>query len=128
MPEKALPKKPRTVIGVVEEVVLRGPASEAKVLARIDTGAKRTTIDTDLAKAAGLGPVLRRVRTRAAAADKPEERDVMGATLVIAGKEFEVHAAITDRKDMHYPVIIGMDILRKSGFRVDPGRASGHGH
>lgn len=126
MPEKALPKKARNVIGVVEEVVLRGPASEAKVLARIDTGAERTTIDTDLAKAAGLGPVLRRVRIRASAADKPEVRDVMGATLVIADKVFEVHAAITDRKDMRYPVIIGMDILKKSGFRVDPGKASSH--
>lgn len=121
--EEAPRKAKATVIGVIEEVTLRGPNSEAVVRAKVDTGAQRTAIETELAKAAGLGPVLRRVRVRAAAAEKLEVREVMKATLVIAGKVFEVNAAITDRKDMRYPVIIGMDILAKSGFHVDPAKA-----
>lgn len=88
--------------------------------AKVDTGAERTTIDTDLAKAAGFGPVLRRVKIRAAAAERPEERDVVRATVVVAGKAFEVEAAITDRKDMRYPVIVGMDILASAGFLINP--------
>ncbi|HEY7588274.1 MAG TPA: RimK/LysX family protein [Thermoplasmata archaeon] len=113
-------RRPRPVIGIVVDVKVRGPAGEHRVRAKVDTGAERTSIDTDVAKAAGLGPVLRQVRIRAAAAERPEIRDVMRATLVIAGQPFEVEAAITDRKDMRYAVIVGMDILAASRFLVDP--------
>ena len=57
-----------------------------------------------------------RVRIRASAVDEPEERDVVSATVVIAGREFEVAVAVTDRKDMRYHMIVGIDIL--SGLRV----------
>lgn len=69
---------------------------------------------------AGLGPVLERVRTRAAAAKHSEKRDVVSARLVIRGKEFRVAVAVTDRKDMRYHMIIAADILRDSGFLIDP--------
>ena len=115
----------RTSIGVVEEVTLRGSNGDIRVLARIDTGAARTSLDTDLAARAGLGPVFDRVRVRAAAAHKPEERDVVDARVVIEGREFDVAVAITDRKDMRYHMIVGMDILRDSGFLVDPSKGNG---
>ncbi len=117
--------KARTTIGVVEEVTIRGTKGDIRVLARIDTGAARTSLDTDLAARAGLGPVFDRVRVRAAAAHEPEERDVADAKVVIAGTEFEVAVAITDRKDMRYHMIVGMDILRDSGFLVDPSKGNG---
>ncbi len=125
MPQKAERAQRRNVIGVIEEVILRGPSAEASVKAKVDTGAERTSIDTELARAMGLGPSVRRVRTRAAAADKAQLREVMKAVLVIAGKEFTVNAAITDRTDMRYPIIVGMDILARSGFHVDPGKTNG---
>ena len=115
----------RTSIGVVEEVTLRGSKGDIRVAARIDTGAARTSLDTDLAARAGLGPVFDRVRVRAAAAHEPEERDVVDARVVIAGREFDVAVAITDRKDMRYHMIVGMDILRDSGFLVDPSKGNG---
>ncbi len=115
----------RTTIGVVEEVTIRGSKGDIRLLARIDTGAARTSLDTDLAARAGLGPVFDRVRVRAAAAHEPEERDVADARVVIAGREFEVAVAITDRKDMRYHMIVGMDILRDSGFLVDPSKGNG---
>ncbi|TMA04496.1 MAG: hypothetical protein E6J93_06980, partial [Methanobacteriota archaeon] len=83
------------------------------------------SLDTDLAARAGLGPVFDRVRVRAAAAHEPEERDVVDARVVIGGREFEVAVAITDRKDMRYHMIVGMDILRDSGFLVDPSKGNG---
>ena len=76
----------RKAIAVVEEVTVIGPKGRIPVLARIDTGASRTTLDTELAARAGLGPVLKRVRTRASAADRPEERDVVAAKVMIAGR------------------------------------------
>ena len=112
----------RTAIGVVEEVVVVGPKGEIRVLARIDTGAARTTLDTDLVARAGLGPVMDRVRIRASAADEPVERDVVLAKVVIREREFDARVAVTDRKDMRYHMIVGMDILRHSGFLVDPSR------
>src|SRR5881296_2116936 len=118
-------RQERPTIGVVEEVTLRGSKGDIRVLARIDTGAARTSLDTDLAARAGLGPVFDRVRVRAAAAHEPEERDVVDARVVIAGREFEVAVAIADRKDMRYHMIVGMDILRDSGFLVDPSKGNG---
>jgi hypothetical protein len=112
--------KQTTTIGVVEEVTVVGPKGRVEILARIDTGAARTTLDTDLVARAGLGPVMDRVRIRASAADEPEERDVVPAKIVIAGREFDVPVAVTDRKDMRYHMIVGMDILRDSGFFIDP--------
>jgi hypothetical protein len=112
--------KQTTTIGVVEEVTVVGPKGRVEILARIDTGAARTTLDTDLVARAGLGPVMDRVRIRASAADEPEERDVVPAKIVIAGREFDVPVAVTDRKDMRYHMIVGMDILRDSGFLIDP--------
>ena len=117
----------RVTIGVIERVTVVGPAATVAVHANIDTGPKRTTLDTDLAKQAGLGPVLRRVRTRAAAAETPEVRDVVRATVIVDGRMFDVAAAVTDRKDMTYHVIVGMDVLGKSGFLISPRKGAGLG-
>lgn len=117
--------KPGPTIGVVEDVTLVGPKGSIRVRARIDTGAARTTVDTDLAARAGLGPVVRRVRVRASAADELQKRDVVRARVVIGDRTFDVPVAVTDRKDMRYHMIVGMDILRDSGFLVDPSRGSG---
>jgi hypothetical protein len=125
-PERSLRPKHK-VIGVIEEVKVRGPGGEIQVRAKIDTGAARTSLDTDLAKRLGLGPVLGQVRIRAAAAERPERRDVVAATLEIAGRSFDVRVAVTDRKDMQYHMIVGMDILSVSGFLVNPRRGAGLG-
>jgi hypothetical protein len=116
--------KDRATIGVVEEVTVVGPKGRVPILARIDTGAARTTLDTDLVARAGLGPVMDRVRIRASAADEPQEREVVPAKIIIAGREFDVPVAVTDRKDMRYHMIVGMDILRDSGFLVDPSQGN----
>ncbi len=115
----------RPVIGVIEPVVVRGKRGEVKVQAKVDTGASRTTVDTDIATRAGLGPVLGRVRIRQSISKHPESRPLVGTVLVIAGEEFNVAAAIADRSEMKYHVIVGMDILGRAGFLVDPGRAAG---
>ncbi|TLZ43991.1 MAG: hypothetical protein E6K19_05885 [Methanobacteriota archaeon] len=117
--------KERTTIGVVEDVTVVGPKGAVTVRARIDTGAARTTLDTDLAARAGLGPVMDHVRIRASAANKPEKREVVRARLVIAGREFDLAVAVTDRKDMRYHMIVGMDVLRTSGFLVEPSKGEG---
>lgn len=48
----------------------------------------------------------------------------MRAKVHLAGREFDVAVAVTDRKDMRYQMIIGMDVLRDSGFLVDPSKGN----
>lgn len=123
-------KKPRKepakrVIGIIEPVVVRGRLGKVKVLAKIDTGASRTTVDTDIAARVGLGPVLGTVRIRQSISKHPEIRPLVEAHLVLAGEAFDVSAAIANRQEMKYEVIVGMDILRRGKFLVDPARGAG---
>ena len=113
-------KRKRMIIGAVEEITVRGRRKEVKVLAKIDTGASRTTIDMELAARAGLGPVLDTVRIRTAVCEHPETRALVDADIVIRGRKFDVPVAITDRQDMRFHAIVGMDILLRSRFLVDP--------
>ena len=112
----------RTTIGVVEVVRVRGPRGSLRLRAKIDTGAARTSLDTSLAEKIGLGPVVGHVRIRSAAADLPEVRDIVPATIVIAQRAFRVKVAVTDRQDMRFRIFVGMDVLRRAGFLVDPRR------
>src|SRR5438309_523534 len=88
------------------------------------TSSVLTRPEPDLARRAGLVPGFDRVRVRAPAADEPEERDVVDAKILIAGREFDVAVAVTDRKDMRYHMIVGMDVLREAGFLVDPSKGN----
>ena len=124
-PRESSKAAPRRVIGVIERVIVRGKAAEVKVLAKIDTGASRTTVDTLIAARAGLGPVLGNVRIRQSISKHPETRPLVEAALVIAGEEFDVAAAIADRSEMKYHVIVGMDILTKARFLIDPAPGGG---
>jgi hypothetical protein len=110
---------------VIESVVVRGKRGEVKVHAKVDTGASRTTVDTDIAARAGLGPVLGTVRIRQSISRDAETRPLVEAVLVIGGETFDVAAAIADRSEMKYHVIVGMDILGRAKFLVDPARVAG---
>lgn len=112
------------VIGVFETVTVRGNLGEVKVQAKIDTGASRTTVDTDIAARAGLGPVLGTVKIRQSISKHPETRPLVQAELIVADETFDVAAAIADRTEMKYHVIVGMDILGSGKFLVDPARGA----
>lgn len=107
------------MIGGVCSVVLSGERGTAAVLAKVDTGASRTSVDTELAAKVGLGPVTDIVKVRAAASAQPETRPLVLAKLRLGDQEFELPVSITDRTDMKYPVIIGMDILEMGNFLID---------
>src|SRR5438034_10485309 len=115
----------RATIPVVEEVTVVGPKGSVRVLARIDTGAARTTLDTDLAARAGLGPVLDRVRIRASAASKLEVRDGGHAKVLILGQDFEISAEVTTATAMQDHINCGM--ANPCETRVGAGSAVGGG-
>ena len=118
-------KAERRVIGIIESVTVRGKRGDVKVQAKIDTGASRTTVDTDIAARAGLGPVLGTVRIRQSISRHPETRPLVEAQLLLGDEEFDVAAAIADRTEMKYHVIVGMDILGSAKFLIDPAHGPG---
>ncbi len=112
----------KSVVRLVEKIIVKGPGGEEKVRAKIDTGADRTTVDKILAEQLKLGPALSRVTIKASAAGQKVERPVVDATITIAGRTYELKVGVADRSQMRYRVIIGRDILRSGDFLIDPSR------
>ncbi len=109
----------RTIVPILCSVVLIGERGREEVTAKVDTGASRTSVDTDLAARVGLGPVTDMVKVRTASSARAELRPLVEARIQLVGKEFRLPVSIADRADMKYPVIIGMDILSEGNFLID---------
>jgi len=112
----------KTVVGFEEYVTVLGKKKTKKVLARIDTGATRTSIDTALAKTLGLGPVVRYMKVTSS--HGTSMRGLVVARIRIANRTFKVTCALSDRKNMNYSILIGRNIL-KHDFVVDSAKKAG---
>ncbi|ELY87584.1 RimK family alpha-L-glutamate ligase [Natrialba hulunbeirensis JCM 10989] len=109
-----------TIIGYTEEVVLSGTSGSTSVLAKSDTGATRTSIDTGLAAEIGAGPIKSITRVKSGSRKTARSRPVVDVVVGVGGNQHTVTASIEDRDHMDYPVLLGRDIL--SNYRVDVGR------
>jgi hypothetical protein len=110
-----MPEDDKTIIGLTETVEICGKNC-SKVKARIDTGAKRSSIDKKLAKKLDLGPVIE-TRTVKSAHGK-SERPLVNCTVELAGKRITALFNIADRSEMKYKVLIGRNTLQKL-FLID---------
>lgn len=110
----------RTVLSVVEPVIVfDSNGEEHRLLAKIDTGAYRTTIDEGLARQLNLASAIvdtRSVRGALGQAVRP----VIELSLQLRHQRLKTHAFIADRTGMNYPMIIGRRDLK--GFLVDPAK------
>lgn len=112
--------KKKTVVGLVEPVKVTGPSGKTKeVLARIDSGATKSSVDVKLAAELSLGPVLKAKIVKSASGKSL--RPVVAAKIFLADTEFKTDFTIADRADMKYRVLIGQNILKK-GFLIDPAK------
>ena len=102
----------KIVVGIREKVEIMGKSFSA----RMDTGAKMSSIDKKLAIDLGLGPVLRKMNIRSV--HGTSERPVVRAVVNLKGKTLKASFNLADRNKMDYPILIGRNILRK-GFLVD---------
>jgi len=109
--------KEKTIIGLTEKIVIHGANETTELIARIDTGATKSSIDLALTSKLGLGPVVDSRLVKSAHGIKL--RPVIKAEIVIGGKVISAKFTLADRSHMKFPVLIGQNILRK-GFLIDP--------
>ncbi|MBD3314022.1 hypothetical protein GF345_06270 [Candidatus Woesearchaeota archaeon] len=108
----------RTVVGLNERITVYGPKGRKEVVARIDTGATKSSIDVKLAAELRLGPILRSKMVKSASGNTL--RPVIETEISIANKRIKSEFTLADRSHMKYSVLIGQNILKDNRFLVDP--------
>ena len=109
----------KIVIGLAENVNIQGDNSKKTVIAKIDTGATKSSIDTSLAAELKLGPVIKSKLVKSAHGSRL--RPIIEATIELAGKKIKSEFTLADRAHMKYRILVGQNIL-KDGFLIDPNR------
>jgi len=105
------------ILGVIEKVTIFGNEKKKKtVRAKVDTGAYRTSIDSDLVDELGLDPHGTFVRVRSGSGR--QKRRTVKLKFKLHGKDMETIATYTPRGHLRFPVIIGRKDMK--GFLVDP--------
>ncbi|WP_330631447.1 putative ATP-dependent zinc protease [Halocatena halophila] len=101
-----------SIIGYIEEVVVSGTSGSTTTLAKSDTGATRTSIDTSLAADIGAGPIKAKTRVKSGSVKGGTVRPVVDLVIGIGGRQHTVTASVEDRSHMDYPLLLGRDILK----------------
>ena len=105
------------LIGYIEEVVASGTSGSVTALAKSDTGATRTSLDTSLAAEIGAGPIKSMTRVKSGSVKSGKARPVVDLVIGIGGRQHTVTASVEDRSHMDYPLLLGRDILQH--YQVD---------
>lgn len=110
----------RAVLGIEEPITVFAATGEAHpVLAKIDTGAWRTTLDSALAEQWKLHhPIIDQSHVRGALGH--DTRPIVEIALKLHGRLIKTNASLADRGMMKYDMIIGRRDLK--GFLVDPSK------
>jgi len=106
----------KTKIGLIEEIRLFGANKQAKTLGKFDTGARRTSIDKDLAKKLGL---TKKGKIKVGNVHGHSIRELAKVTLQIKDKKIKTTANISNRKNRKYKVLLGRDVIF-GNFMIDP--------
>ena len=107
----------RIIIGLTENVSVYCNPDRKGIIAKIDTGATKSSIDTNLAAELKLGPVIKSKLVKSAHGSKL--RPIIEATIELAGRKIKSEFTLADRTHMKYRILIGQNIL-KDGFLIDP--------
>jgi len=109
----------RRVIGINEPIdILDSKGEKYKTIAKVDTGAYRTTLAESLAKEFGLDEEIRRKIVRGALGR--QERPIINFSFILDKRLVQTEAFIADRSQMKYDIIVGRRDLKR--FLVDPAK------
>ena len=110
----------KSLIGLTETVKLINGTKAKKVVARIDTGATQSSVDTSLAMHLNLGPIISSKIVKSS--HGTTLRAVVKGSVVLAGKRIRAKFNVADRRHMKYKILIGRNVLKGKGFLIDPDR------
>jgi RimK family alpha-L-glutamate ligase len=99
------------MLGYTNRVRVSGTEDVVSTVAKSDTGARRTSIDTELAGRVGAGPLVGTTEVRSTGRAGTETRPLVDVDLRVDGHWRTVRASLTDRSDMRYSVLLGRDVL-----------------
>lgn len=102
----------KTVVGCLETVEIEGK----KFRARIDTGAKMSSLDRKIFKKFNLGKTIRKAKIKSS--HGVSLRPVIRASVKIKDRKIKASFNLADRSQMKYRVLIGRNILRND-FLID---------
>jgi len=111
----------KVVIGLIEKVKIETKKGGKRTIkAKIDTGATKSSMDINLATQLKTGPVVKSRLVKSAHGSSL--RPVVMPTIEIGGKKIRRQFTLADRKHLKYPILIGVNVLKKGGFIVDPSK------
>lgn len=109
----------RKVIGINEPIeIIDVERNKHLTMAKIDTGAYRTTICNNLVKQLKIDQVIDYKKVRGALGI--EERPIINLSFVLDKRLVNTEAFIADRSEMKYDIIVGRKDLKR--FLVDPAK------
>ncbi len=111
-------KENKTIVGLTEKVKLLSANGRRKTLmAKVDTGASRSSLDTSLASELNLGPIIKSKMVKSAHGSRL--RPIIEAEIEVAGKKVRAEFTLADRSHMKYRMLIGVNVLMNN-FLIDP--------
>lgn len=112
-------EKKRPVLGLTETVIVFGAKlKKREVVARIDTGAEKSSIDKSLAEELKLGPPIKTKVIRSS--HGKTKRPYIETKIKILKKKIKAGFTVANRKNMKYQILIGQNILKEMNALVDP--------
>ena len=105
----------KKIIKVVETIKIKNKSYKA----RIDTGAKRSSISKNLVKKLKLGPIIGKIQVKSS--NGIRVRPLIKIKFSLKDKEISAEFTIANREHMNYSILIGRNALKK-GFLIDPSK------
>lgn len=108
----------RTVLGLTSKITIFGKNKQQTVVARVDTGATKSSIDKTLAEQLRLVPGSRTKIVKSSLGIS--QRPVIEIKVKIDDKILTTDFTVAERSHLTYPVLIGQNILKLGEFLIDP--------
>ncbi len=109
--------KSKIIIGLTAPIEIISNGHSKKIKAKVDTGATKSSIDSNLVKELNLGPIIKSKIVRNAHGSIM--RPIIEVELELAGRKIKTEFTVADRSHMNYKVLLGVNIL-ENNFLVDP--------
>ena len=111
----------KIIVGLTEKITLMSDNGKHQdIIAKVDTGATKSSIDTGLATKLKLGPIIKSKMIKSAHGNRV--RPIIEAEILLADRRIKTEFTLADRSHMKYKVLIGINIL-KDEFLVDPSKS-----